>query len=182
MVAERYCAARLANRSALPVWSSFIKRVVALLLPAAAAGGMLIAGCDILTAPPIVEQRWALVAAETTLGVEDLLPAGAISLGVEDSVPAGGSRLPAPGRAAQESSAVSCAPPAAAGEVVSGRGLHYRQRRADLRRLDPGGAVSRVQRRPATGARHRAAAELDAAGGSGVGADLRRPGHADARP
>ena len=83
---------------------------------------MLIAGCDILTAPPIVEQRWALVAAETTLGVEDLLPAGAISLGVEDSVPAGGSRLPAPGRAAQESSAVSCAPPAAAGEVVSGEG------------------------------------------------------------
>ena len=64
----------------------------------------------------------ALVAAETTLGVEDLLPAGAISLGVEDSVPAGGSRLPAPGRAAQESSAVSCAPPAAAGEVVSGEG------------------------------------------------------------
>ena len=95
---------------------------MALLLPAAAAGGMLIAGCDILTAPPIVEQRWALVAAETTLGVEDLLPAGAISLGVEDSVPAGGSRLPAPGRAAQESSAVSCAPPAAAGEVVSGEG------------------------------------------------------------
>ena len=82
---------------------------------------MLIAGCDILTAPPIVEQRWALVAAETTLGVEDLLPAGAISLGVEDSVPDGGSRLPAPGRAAQESSAVSCAPPAA-GEVVSGEG------------------------------------------------------------
>ena len=70
-----------------------------------------------------MEQRWALVAAETTLGVEDLLPAGAISLGVEDSAtPEGGSRLPAPGRAAQESSAVSCAPPAAAGEVVSGEG------------------------------------------------------------
>ena len=83
---------------------------------------MLVAGCDIPSAPPIVEQRWALVAAETTLGVEDLLPAGAIALGVEDSVPAGGSRLPAPGRAAQESSAVSCAPPAAAGEVVSGEG------------------------------------------------------------
>ena len=69
-----------------------------------------------------MEQRWALLAAETTLGVEDLLPAGAISLGVEDSVPDGGSRLPAPGRAAQESSAVSCAPTAAAGEVVSGEG------------------------------------------------------------
>ena len=98
-----------------------MKRVGALLL-AAAAGGMLVAGCDIPTAPPIVEQRWALLAAETTLGVEDLLPAGAISLGVEDSVPDGGSRLPAPGRAAQESSAVSCAPTAAAGEVVSGEG------------------------------------------------------------
>ena len=98
-----------------------MKRVGALLL-AAAAGGMLVAGCDIPTAPPIVEQRWALVAAETTLGVEDLLPAGAISLGVEDSVPDGGSRLPAPGRAARESSAVSCAPTAAAGEVVSGEG------------------------------------------------------------
>ena len=98
-----------------------MKRVGTLLL-AAAAGGMLVAGCDIPTAPPIVEQRWALLAAETTLGVEDLLPAGAISLGVEDSVPDGGSRLPAPGRAAQESSAVSCAPTAAAGEVVSGEG------------------------------------------------------------
>ena len=98
-----------------------MKRVAALLL-AAAAGGMLVAGCDIPTAPPIVEQRWALLAAETTLGVEDLLPAGAISLGVEDSVPDGGSRLPAPGRAARESSAVSCAPAAAAGEVVSGEG------------------------------------------------------------
>ena len=98
-----------------------MKRVGTLLL-AAAAGGMLVAGCDIPTAPPIVEQRWALLAAETTLGVEDLLPAGAISLGVEDSVPDGGSRLPAPGRAARESSAVSCAPAAAAGEVVSGEG------------------------------------------------------------
>ena len=98
-----------------------MKRVGTLLL-AAAAGGMLVAGCDIPTAPPIVEQRWALLAAETTLGVEDLLPAGAISLGVEDSVPDGGSRLPAPGRAARESSAVSCAPTAAAGEVVSGEG------------------------------------------------------------
>ena len=61
-----------------------LKGVAAALLLAAVAGGALIAGCDIPTALPIVEQRWALMAAETTLGVEELLPDGAISL-VDDT-------------------------------------------------------------------------------------------------
>ena len=92
-----------------------MKRVAAILL-AAAAGGMLVAGCDIPTALPIVEQRWVLVAAETTLGVEDLLPGGAIALASGAAGQGGGSR-----QAAQE---VSCEPAEseAAGEVVSGEG------------------------------------------------------------
>lgn len=98
-----------------------MKRVEALLL-AVAAGGMLVAGCDIPTALPIVEQRWALVAAETRLGVEDLLPDGAIALTVADAGRGGRSRLTPPGRAAQQSLEVACAAAAPAGEVVSGEG------------------------------------------------------------
>ena len=65
-----------------------MKRVGTLLL-AAAVGGMLVAGCDIPTAPPIVEQRWALLAAETTLGVDDLDLGGEpqqFDLGEQDEV------------------------------------------------------------------------------------------------
>ena len=80
------------------------------------------AGCDIPNALPIVEQRWALVAAETQLGVEDLLPDGAIALTVADSGQGAGARLAAPGRAAQASQEVACAAAAPAGEVVSGAG------------------------------------------------------------
>ena len=98
-----------------------MKRVAALLL-AVAAGGMLVAGCDIPTALPIVEQRWALVAAETRLGVADLLPDGAIALTVADAGRGGGSRLAPPGRAAQQSQEVACEAAAPAGEVVSGAG------------------------------------------------------------
>ena len=59
----------------------------ALLLGAAAlAAALLLAGCDIPTAAPIVEQRWILTAAETTLGVEDLLPDGRVALAVSDSL------------------------------------------------------------------------------------------------
>ena len=98
-----------------------MRRAEALLL-AVAAGGILVAGCDIPTALPIVEQRWALVAAETRLGVEDLLPDGAIALTVADAGQGGGSRLTPPGRAAQASQEVACAAAAPAGEVVSGEG------------------------------------------------------------
>ena len=92
------------------------------LLLAVAAAGVLVAGCDIPTALPIVEQRWALVAAETRLGVEDLLPDGAIALTVADTGQGGESRLTPPGRAAQASQEVACAAAAPAGEVVSGEG------------------------------------------------------------
>ena len=67
------------------------------LLLAVAAAGVLVSGCDIPTALPIVEQRWALVAAETRLGVEDLLPGGAIALTVADAGQGGESRLTPPG-------------------------------------------------------------------------------------
>ena len=99
-------------------------RVAALLL-AAAAGAGLVAGCDIPTALPILEQHWALVVAETELGVEDLLPGGAIALTVADDGQGGVSRLAPPGRAtqeAQEAQEVACAAAAQAGEVVSGEG------------------------------------------------------------
>ena len=96
-----------------------LKGVAAALLLAAVAGGALIAGCDIPTALPIVEQRWALTAAETTLGVEELLPDGAISL-VDDTASGTGSRLLAPGSAADGAPDVSCEPAGVAGEVVSG--------------------------------------------------------------
>ena len=98
-----------------------MKRAEALLL-AVAAGGILVAGCDIPTALPIMEQRWALVAAETELGVEDLLSDGAIALSVPDAGQGGGSRLTASGRAAQESQEVACEAVQPAGEVVSGEG------------------------------------------------------------
>ena len=73
-------------------------RASAALLLAAVAGGSLIVGCDIPTAAPIVEQRWALVAAETTLGVEDLLPNGQISL-IDTTEAGAGARLLAVGSA-----------------------------------------------------------------------------------
>ena len=98
-----------------------MKRAGALLL-AVAAGGMLVAGCDIPTALPIVEQHWALVAAETRLGVEDLLPDGAIVLTVADGEHGDGARLTAPGRASQRSQEVACEAAAPAGEVVSREG------------------------------------------------------------
>ena len=96
-------------------------RASAALLLAAVAGGSLIVGCDIPTAAPIVEQRWALVAAETTLGVEDLLPNGQISL-IDTTEAGAGARLLAVGSAAVESPDVSCELPGSAGEVVSGEG------------------------------------------------------------
>ena len=96
-----------------------LKGVAAALLLAAVAGGALIAGCDIPTALPIVEQRWALMAAETALGVEELLPDGAISL-VDDTASGTGSRLLAPGSAADGAPDLSCEPAGVAGEVVSG--------------------------------------------------------------
>lgn len=98
-----------------------MKRAGALLL-SWLLGSILVAGCDIPTALPIVEQRWALVAAETRLGVEDLLPAGEIALTVADAGQGDGSRLAKPGRAAQESQEVACDAAAPAGEVVSGEG------------------------------------------------------------
>ena len=104
--------------SDLPVVS--LRASVALLL-AAVAGGSLIVGCDIPTAAPIVEQRWALVAAETTLGVEDLLPDGHISL-IDTTEAGAGARLLAVGSAAVESQDVSCELAGSAGEVVSSEG------------------------------------------------------------
>ena len=97
-------------------------RIGPALLLAAAAGATLVAGCDIPTALPIVEQRWALVAAETRLGVEDLLPDGEIALTVADAGQGAGSRLATPGRATQASQEVACEAAAPAGEVVSGEG------------------------------------------------------------
>ena len=101
-----------------------MKKAGALLL-AVAAGGMLVAGCDIPTALPILEQRWALVAAETRLGVEDLLPDGAIALTVADGMQGDGARLTTPGRASQQlqqSQEVACEAAPPSGEVVSGEG------------------------------------------------------------
>ena len=99
-----------------------MQRVVTVLLLAAVAGGALIAGCDIPTAAPILELRWALTAAETTLGVEDLLREGRISLAVDDTAAARGSRRLLPASAANESPPGSCEPASSAGEVVSGEG------------------------------------------------------------
>ena len=90
-----------------------LKGVAAALLLAAVAGGTLIVGCDIPTAAPILEQRWALTAAQTSLGVEELLPDGRISLSA-NSGSSGGSRL-----APQTD---SCEPAEVTGEVVSGEG------------------------------------------------------------
>ena len=98
-----------------------LKGVVTALLLAAVAGGTLIVGCDIPTAAPILEQRWALTAAQTALGVEELLPDGQISLSAE-SGSSGGSRLAPASSAAEGSPAVSCEPAGVAGEVVSGEG------------------------------------------------------------
>ena len=92
-----------------------MQRVVTVLLLAAVAGGALIAGCDIPTAAPILELRWALTAAETTLGVEDLLREGRISLAVDDTAAARGSRRLLPASAANESPPGSCEPASSAG-------------------------------------------------------------------
>ena len=59
--------------------------------------------------------------AETTLGVEDLLPNGQISL-IDTTEAGAGARLLAVGSAAVESPDVSCELPGSAGEVVSGEG------------------------------------------------------------
>ena len=106
-----------------------MKRVVGgLLLGAVAAvAGGLMAGCDIPTAAPIVEQRWILTAAETTLGVEDLLPGAQISLAVSDT-PASrlGHRLrlraAANGSGNGAESAPCEEPPSSAGAVSAGEG------------------------------------------------------------
>ena len=95
--------------------------VTALLLAAVAGGGSLVVGCDIPTAAPILEQRWALTAAQTALGVEELLPDGQISLSAE-SGSSGGSRLAPASSAAEGSPAISCEAAGVAGEVVSGEG------------------------------------------------------------
>ena len=98
-----------------------LKGVAAALLLAAVAGGTLIVGCDIPTAAPILEQRWALTAAQTALGVDELLPDGRISLSA-NSGSGGGSRLAPANGAAEGSQADSCEPAEVAGEVVSGEG------------------------------------------------------------
>jgi len=92
-----------------------MKGVAAALLPAAVAGGALLAGCDIPTAAPILEQRWALTAAQHALGVEELLPDGQISLSAVAGADAGTRLAPA-----SEAEGVSCEPAGVAGEVVSG--------------------------------------------------------------
>ena len=83
---------------------------------AAVAGGLVV-GCDIPTAAPIVEQRWILIAAETTLGVEDLLPEGRVALAVSDSL-----RAAANGSGNGAESDPCAAPPSSAGEVIAGDG------------------------------------------------------------
>ena len=92
-----------------------------MLLLAAAAGGMLVVGCDIPTAAPILEQRWVLTAAQTALGVEELLPDGRISLAA-GAGSNGGSRLAPASDAGDGSQALACEPADVAGEVVSGEG------------------------------------------------------------
>ena len=97
-----------------------------LLGAAAVAAGVLLAGCDIPTAAPIVEQRWILTAAETTLGVEDLLPGAQISLAVSDPPASRGHRLPlraaANGSGNGDESDPCAAPPSSAGEVIADEG------------------------------------------------------------
>ena len=89
-----------------------------LLLGAAAmAAAVLLAGCDIPTAAPIVEQRWILTAAQTTLGVEDLLPEGRVALAVSDSL-----RAAANGSENGAESDPCAAPPSSVGEVIAGEG------------------------------------------------------------
>ncbi|MCH7532223.1 MAG: hypothetical protein IIB36_10775 [Gemmatimonadetes bacterium] len=51
-----------------------------------AAGCLLFAGCEIPTEPPILEQRWIIPIEETTLSVEQLLPAGVAVSGSNFSV------------------------------------------------------------------------------------------------
>ena len=83
---------------------------------AAVAAAVLLAGCDIPTAAPIVEQRWILTAAETTLGVEDLLPGARISLAVSDPLRAAANGS---GNGAESD---PCVAPSSAGEVIAGEG------------------------------------------------------------
>ena len=82
----------------------------------AVAAAVLLAGCDIPTAAPIVEQRWILTAAETTLGVEDLLPGAQISLAVSDPLRAAANGS---GNGAESD---PCVAPSSAGEVIAGEG------------------------------------------------------------
>ena len=103
-----------------------MRGVVAGLLLAAVAG-VLVVGCDIPTAAPIVEQRWVLTAAETTFGVEDLLSEGRISLAVSDPASSRLSRrLPfrvAANRSSNGSESDPCEEaPSSAGEVSSSEG------------------------------------------------------------
>ena len=53
---------------------------------AVAAGCLLLAGCEYPTEPPILEQRWIIPIEETTLSVEQLLPAGVAVSGSNFSV------------------------------------------------------------------------------------------------
>ncbi len=53
---------------------------------AVAAGCLLLAGCEYPTEPPILEQRWIIPIEETTLSVDQLLPAGVTVSGSDFSV------------------------------------------------------------------------------------------------
>ena len=100
-----------------------MKELVCGLLLAAVAG-VLVVGCDIPTAAPIVEQRWILTAAETTLGVEDLLSEGQLSFTVSEPASSRLSgRLPlavATNGSSNGAESDPCdEPPSSAGEVSS---------------------------------------------------------------
>ena len=54
--------------------------------PAAAAGCLLFAACEYPTGPPMLEHRWIIPIQETSMSVDELLPAGVVVSGNDFSV------------------------------------------------------------------------------------------------